>query len=120
MPRTGGRPAPGTPQNVRAAVLPESGVRLSWTAKDAAASSGAFFEVYRRDAGEPDFTLIANVPGIMARQRTAVNEDHTIPHEVREVAYLIRARRTSKRSEPSTLAWVSLSGAGGSRRAAAA
>lgn len=66
---------PGRPVNVAVNVEATGGVNLSWTAKDAAASSGAWFEVHRRAGDEAAWTLVATVPGIERSRRRAAWTD---------------------------------------------
>ncbi len=72
-------PAPGGAEDVRVDLLPGGAVALSWTARDAAASTGAMFVIKRRLPGQKNFTTIGAAPGPTRSERRATFVDESLP-----------------------------------------
>ena len=76
---------------------------MSWTADDAAASSGAFVEVLRKLPGETTYMSIGASEGTTSRVRVMSFVDSMIPSTAAGlgVAYIIVPRRGAMRGEVS-------------------
>ncbi len=72
-------PAPGRPTNIEVTLQPNGSVTLSWDAVNAAASSGAFYNIYRKLPGQTAFTGIGGTPGATTQSRRMSFTDATIP-----------------------------------------
>jgi hypothetical protein len=104
--------APGKATWISAATMPTGGIRLTWTARDAAASTGAFFTVARRLAGESGFGLLGFSPGLSRTRRRAEFVDESVPAGVGSAQYQIVGRRARAIGEPSRIVTVAMSVAG--------
>jgi hypothetical protein len=72
-------PAPGVPQDVVVTLEPSGAVTISWAAFNAAASSGAFYNVSRKLPGQSTFVPIGGAPGTTSQSRRMSFTDTTIP-----------------------------------------
>jgi hypothetical protein len=95
--------APGKATNIEIDLVGTGAVKLSWSARNASASSGAFFDVLRKLPGETSFTSIGACEGTTARTRTITFIDDTLPaHAAAQgVRYIIVPRRGASKGEPS-------------------
>ena len=94
---------PGTPTGVTTALNGDGSITLRWKSKGSAPSTGAFFEVQRKLAGESAFTTVG---GVAARTFT----DSTIPVGAASASYIITGSRGRKRSEGSAQVAVQFGG----------
>lgn len=97
------RTAPGKATNITIDLVGDGSVRLAWTARNASASSGAFFDVLRKLPGERTFTSIGACEGTTARTRTITFIDDTLPAAAaaQGAAYIIVPRRGASKGEMS-------------------
>lgn len=72
-------PAPGVPNFVRVELETSGAVTLSWEAVNAAASSGAFYNISRKLPGQSTFVSIGGAPGSTAESRRMSFTDTTVP-----------------------------------------
>ncbi|HLP86204.1 MAG TPA: hypothetical protein VK157_17760 [Phycisphaerales bacterium] len=95
--------APGKATNITIDLVGTGAVKLSWTASNASASSGAFFDVLRKLPGERTFTSIGACEGTTARTRTITFVDDTLPATAvaMGVRYIIVPRRGTHKGEMS-------------------
>jgi len=56
-------PLPGRPKDLAVTLNPDGSITLTWTATDASASGGAFFNITRKLPGQTGFTPIGGAPG---------------------------------------------------------
>ncbi len=82
----GETPAPDVPSVIRAELLDQGRVRLTWKGKG---PRGTFYIVKRRLPGESTFTVIATVTD-------KVFTDESLPYGVDKVVYAIDAQQTDK------------------------
>jgi hypothetical protein len=94
---------PGKASNIEIDLLGTGAVQLSWSARNASASSGAFFDVLRKLPGETSFTSIGACEGTTARTRTITFVDDTLPATAaaQGVRYIIVPRRGANKGEAS-------------------
>lgn len=92
---------PGQAMNINIDLVGNGSVKLSWTARNASASSGAFFDVLRKLPGERSFTSIGACEGTTARTRTITFVDDTLPAAAaaQGAAYIIVPRRGTHKGE---------------------
>lgn len=88
-------PAPGVATNFVVTLLASGAVSLSWDASNAAASSGAFYNVYRKLPGATGFTPIGGAPGTTSASRRMSFTDFAIPTSAAGagVQYVIQGQR---------------------------
>lgn len=72
-------PAPGVPSNITVGLESSGAVTLSWEASNSAASTGAFFQIYRKLPGQGGFTSIGGAPGSTSESRRPSFTDNTVP-----------------------------------------
>ena len=70
---------PGVAQDMVVTLEPSGAITLSWSAFNAAASSGAFYNVSRKLPGQSNFTPIGGAPGTTSQSRRMSFTDATIP-----------------------------------------
>lgn len=87
--------APGKPDGISVILEPTGAVTLTWSADNAAASSGGFFDVSRKLPGQTAFTPLGGAPGATARSRRMSFTDSSIPPTAASAGaqYLITGRR---------------------------
>lgn len=104
-------PAPGTPQNVTFVLTSGGALAIRFTAQNAAASTGAMFNVSRRlgnDASMP-FSPIGATPGTRggrgagAGARTIEFADTTLPLGTQQVSYIIQPQRAGRIGTPTDI-----------------
>lgn len=95
--------APGKASNIEIDLVGTGAVQLSWTARNASASSGAFFDVLRKLPGETSYVSIGACEGTTARTRTITFIDDTLPASAaaQGVRYIIVPRRGASKGEAS-------------------
>lgn len=95
--------APGKPTNFTVTLEPTGAVTLLWDATNAAASSGAFFQVSRKLPGAGSFVSIGGAPGSTAESRRMTFTDETVPASAASagVQYIVTGRRGSLTGVPS-------------------
>lgn len=106
-----GRGGPGRAVRISTSVLPTGAIRLTWQAQRAAASTGAFFTVSRRLAGEAGFTILGTSPGLSRTRRRADFTDDSVPAGIGSVEYQIvgnRGRGAGAVREPSEVVTVTM------------
>ena len=72
-------PAPGVASNIQVVLESSGAVTLSWDAQFGSASSGAFYNVYRKLPGQTAFSSIGGAPGSTAESRRMAFTDATVP-----------------------------------------
>lgn len=72
-------PLPGKPTNIVVTLLSTGAVQLTWDAENAAASSGVFFNVFRKLPGQTNFTPIGGTSGSTSVSRRMTFVDGTVP-----------------------------------------
>ena len=88
-------PAPGKPTNLSVTLLPTGAVQLSWDAENAAASSGAFYNIARKLPGSATFVGIGGAPGSTTQSRRMTFTDASVPTSAAAagVQYIIQGQR---------------------------
>src|SRR5207253_1893528 len=88
-------PAPGRPTDIVVSLEPTGAVTLTWSAVEAAASSGAFFTIARRLPGQNGFSSIGGAPGSTSESRRMSFTDTTIPTSAAGTGaqYIIQGQR---------------------------
>ncbi|MGD9790846.1 MAG: fibronectin type III domain-containing protein [Phycisphaerales bacterium] len=101
-------PAVGKPEDFIITLQPSGAVTLSWTADNAAASSGAFFEVTRKLPGQTAFVGIGGAPGATNRDRRMAFTDQSLPSTsaASGAQYIVRGRRGEDWGLPSDVVLV--------------
>lgn len=96
-------PAPGVPTNIGVTLEPSGAVTLSWDAADAAAGTGAYFNVSRKLPGQTAFTLVGGSPGTNSESRRMSFTDFTVPTSAAGAGaqYIIQGRRGARSGEMS-------------------
>jgi hypothetical protein len=99
----GPTPLPGKPEAFLVTLESDGSVTLSWTATDAAASSGAFFTVSRKLPGQGGFVGIGGAPGSTVETRRISFNDATLPASAASAGaqYIVQGFRGSRGGEPS-------------------
>ncbi|MCC6323063.1 MAG: hypothetical protein IT438_16695 [Phycisphaerales bacterium] len=87
--------APGTPNMVSVTLETTGVITLSWECENAAAGTGAWFNVSRKLPGQTSYTLIGGSPGATAQSRRMSFTDFTIPTSAAGAGaqYIIQGRR---------------------------
>lgn len=95
--------APGKPTNIAINLEPSGAVTLTWEATDAAASGGAFFNIFRKLPGQTSFVPVGGAPGSTTEARRMSFTDFTVPTSAAGAGaqYIIQGRRGSLSGEPS-------------------
>lgn len=95
-------PAPGVPTNIRVNLESSGAVTLTWDATSAAASSGAFYNVYRKLPGQSSFSAIGGAPGTTTATRRMSFTDATIPTSAAQTGaqYIIQGQRGTEMGLP--------------------
>lgn len=88
------RPAPGQPTDFTVALTTEGAISLRWKAANASPSSGAFFNIRRKLAGQNAFEIIGNTGS-----KSFV--DDTIPLGTTHATYIIQGYRGTTAGEAS-------------------
>lgn len=88
-------PAPGKPTNLTVTLLATGAVQLSWDAENAAASSGAFYNIARKLPGSTTFVGIGGAPGSTTQSRRMTFTDASVPTSAAAagVQYIIQGQR---------------------------
>jgi hypothetical protein len=89
------QPAPGIASDISVSLESSGAVTLTWSATDAAASSGAFYNVFRKLPGQMSFSQIGGAPGTTAQSRRMSFTDFTVPTSAAAngAQYIIQGRR---------------------------
>lgn len=87
-------PAPTTPTDIDAALNSDGSITLTWQSSDATPSTGAYFQIARKLAGQAAYTVVGGAP-------TRAFRDTTIPVGVTSAAYIITGFRAKRRGESS-------------------
>lgn len=101
--------APGKPENISITLQPSGAVTVTWTAENAAVSSGAFFNVTRKLPGSAvGFVPFTTAAGTTSAGRTMSFTDATIPASAAAdgVQYIIQGQRGLLAGEPSDVVLV--------------
>jgi hypothetical protein len=95
---------PGVPQDIVVTLEPSGAITLSWAAFNAAASSGAFYNVSRKLPGQSSFVPIGGAPGTTSQSRRMSFTDATIPTSAAGAGgqYIITGQRGVTLGPPST------------------
>lgn len=95
--------APGEATNIRVTLESGGAVTLSWQAQNAAASSGAFYNVLRKLPGQSNFTSVGGAPGTTSASRRMRFTDATLPASAAGggAQYIIQGQRGADLGEPS-------------------
>lgn len=95
--------APGRPNNVSVALEPSGAITLSWEAANAAAGSGAFFNISRKLPGQTGFTPLGGAPGTTSETRRMSFTDTTVPTSAAGAGaqYIIQGQRGTMLGAPS-------------------
>jgi hypothetical protein len=96
-------PLPGKPTNLSVTLLPTGAVQLSWDAENAAASSGAFYNIARKLPGAANFVGIGGAPGSTTQSRRMTFTDASVPTSAAAagVQYIIQGQRGTSQGLPS-------------------
>ncbi len=109
--------APGRPERLAVMLEPGGAVTLAWRAENAAAGTGAFFDVLRKLPGQTGFVPIGSTPGATGRSRTIRFTDRALPggvcHDGAGAQYLIVGRRGTMTGPGSNAIAVRFGGGGG-------
>jgi hypothetical protein len=94
---------PGKPDGISVILEPTGAVTLTWSADNAAASTGGFFDVMRKLPGQTAFTPMGGTPGATSRSRRMSFTDATIPPTAASAGaqYVITGRRGTLVGPPS-------------------
>ncbi|MCC6320195.1 MAG: hypothetical protein IT438_02020 [Phycisphaerales bacterium] len=96
-------PAPGRPEDIVVTLEPSGAVTITWSAVEAAASTGAYFNVTRKLPGMAVFQIVGGSPGATSESRRMSFTDFTIPTSAAGagVQYIIQGRRAGRIGEAS-------------------
>jgi hypothetical protein len=96
-------PAPGKPTNITVTLQPSGAITLAWDAENAAASTGAFFNVLRKLPGESAFVGIGGAPGSTSLSRRMGFTDGSVPTAAAAsgVRYIVQGQRGTLLGLPS-------------------
>lgn len=96
-------PLPGKPNSIIITLQPSGAVTLSWEATNAAASSGAFYNVARKLPGQSAFASIGGAPGTTSESRRMAFTDNSIPTSAAAsgAQYIITGQRGTSLGVPS-------------------
>lgn len=96
-------PAPGVANSIVVTLQSSGAVTLSWLADFASASSGAFYNIFRKLPGQSQFTSIGGAPGSTSESRTMSFTDNTVPTSAAAngVQYVIQGQRGTNTGEAS-------------------
>lgn len=88
-------PAPGKPTDMLVTLLPTGAVQISWSAENAAASAGAFFNVYRKLPNTTAWVSLGGASGSTTASRRMQFIDATVPTSAAAagVQYIIQGQR---------------------------
>ena len=88
-------PAPGKPTDLLVTLLPTGAVQISWSSENAAASSGAFFNVLRKLPGSSSWISLGGASGSTTASRRMNFVDATVPTSAAAagVQYIIQGQR---------------------------
>ncbi|HYF14165.1 MAG TPA: hypothetical protein VD971_03735 [Phycisphaerales bacterium] len=88
-------PAPGKPTNITVTLQPSGAITIAWDAENAAASTGAFFNVLRKLPGESAFVGIGGAPGSTSLSRRMGFTDGSVPTAAAAsgVRYIVQGQR---------------------------
>jgi hypothetical protein len=88
-------PAPGKPTDLLVTLLPTGAVQISWSSENAAASSGAFFNVLRKLPGSSSWISLGGASGATTASRRMNFVDATVPTSAAAagVQYIIQGQR---------------------------
>jgi hypothetical protein len=108
-------PAPGRPVLAGVTLEPTGAVTLNWTADNAAASTGAFFNIFRRLPGQSGYASIGGAPGSTSASRTMSFTDTSVPTSAAAsgATYIIIGQRGTKQGTPSDAITVQFGVEGG-------
>lgn len=95
-------PAPGTPEDIVVTLESSGAVTISWSAEEAAASTGAYFNITRKLPGQSVFQIVGGSPGATAESRRMSFTDFTVPTSAAGagVQYIIQGRRGNRIGDP--------------------
>jgi hypothetical protein len=88
-------PLPGKPNNIVVTLLATGAVQLTWDSENAAASSGVFFNVFRKLPGQTNFMPIGGTSGSTNVSRRMTFVDGTVPTSAAAsgVQYVMQGQR---------------------------
>ena len=88
-------PLPGKPNNIVVTLLATGAVQLTWDSENAAASSGVFFNVFRKLPGQTNFMPIGGTSGSTSVSRRMMFVDGTVPTSAAAngVQYVMQGQR---------------------------
>ncbi len=88
-------PAPGKPRDFLVNIEPGGALTLTWAGEFSAASSGTFYNVYRKLPGMSEFVMIGGAPGSTTEQRRMKFTDSTVPSTAAAAgsSYIIQGQR---------------------------
>jgi len=94
-------PVPGRPTNIQVTLQPSGAITLSWDAANAAASSGAFYNIYRKLPGQTAFVGVGGAPGTTSTSRRMTFTDGTVPTSAAAngAQYIIQGQRGTQVGE---------------------
>ncbi len=95
--------APGKPSNISIVLQPTGAITLNWEATNAAASSGGFFNVFRKLPGQTNFLNIGGAPGSTSFSRSMSFTDGSVPTSAaaQGAQYIIQGQRGTLTGTPS-------------------
>lgn len=96
-------PPPTMPTEIAAMLNSDGSITFTWDSGNATPSTGAYFEVERKLAGEKVYTVIGGAP-------TRTFRDSTIPAGVTAASYIITGLRGHRRGESSQSVVVQFGG----------
>ncbi len=88
-------PLPGKPTDILVTLLATGAVQISWDAENAAASSGVFFNIYRKLPGANAWVSLGGTSGTTSTSRRMTFTDATVPTSAAAagVQYVMQGQR---------------------------
>lgn len=88
-------PAPGKPTDFQVVLEPGGAITLTWAGLYSAASSGSFYNVYRKLPGQTGFTMIGGASGSTTESRRMRFTDGSVPSSAAGTgaSYIIQGQR---------------------------
>jgi hypothetical protein len=95
--------APGKPTDININLEPSGAVTITWSAENASAGTGGFFNITRKLPGQNTFGLVGGSPGTTTEARTMTFTDYSIPTSAagQGAQYIIQGRRGQLMGEAS-------------------
>jgi hypothetical protein len=88
-------PAPGKPTDFQVVLEPGGSITLSWAGEFSSASSGSFYNVFRKLPGQTGFTMLGGASGSTTEQRRMRFTDGSVPSSAAGTgaSYIVQGQR---------------------------